>query len=232
MAKQSLEDKIKLIGFWVFSGVFWYLVISFFLLSDYPIQEQPFHNKKAYEVIKDALGLAAAFLAPVTAFVLFSDWREQFKASIKDEVMNQLYELNFKIRQELHILRLDLSRKKIDELEYKNRDEVLFNNIKIFENGIKRLVRVGLESTYTNNAEEVKKIFSSLKGIIASLHHHQTERYKLSENEIKKPINKEQITWHWNEINKNLDKFDQQISKLEVLVSNMDSWSFDDSISY
>lgn len=33
----------------------------------------------AYDVIKDALTLAAAFLAPIAAFVLFSDWRSEHK---------------------------------------------------------------------------------------------------------------------------------------------------------
>lgn len=231
MAKKTLEEKIKHVLIIFSIGTPAYIVLSLLLLNDYS-SDATFDPKKVYDVVKDGLILAATFLAPVAAFVLFSDWREQFKAGIKDEITSQLYELNFKIRQELHILRFDLSGKKIDELEYKNRNEVLFNNIKIFENGIKRLVRVGLVSTYTNNAEEVKIIFSSLKDTIASLHHHQTERYKLSEDEIKELINKEQITWHWNEINKNLEKFDQKFSKLEMLVSNMDSWSFDDSIFY
>ncbi|MDO7219833.1 hypothetical protein [Acinetobacter nosocomialis] len=75
MADKELKDKIKIVGFWTFGGVFWYLVISFFLLSDYPMQNFSFDNKKAYEVLKDALTIAAAFLAPVAAFVLFDDWR-------------------------------------------------------------------------------------------------------------------------------------------------------------
>ncbi|MBV6565909.1 hypothetical protein JL997_09060, partial [Acinetobacter baumannii] len=79
MAKKELKNKIKLVGFWTFGGVFWYLVISFFLLSEYPIQDFIFDHKKAYDVLKDALTIAASFLAPVAAFVLFTDWREQHK---------------------------------------------------------------------------------------------------------------------------------------------------------
>ncbi|HDX6075083.1 TPA: hypothetical protein RP427_003746, partial [Acinetobacter baumannii] len=75
----ELKNKIKLVGFWTFGGVFWYLVISFFLLSEYPIQDFIFDHKKAYDVLKDALTIAASFLAPVAAFVLFTDWREQHK---------------------------------------------------------------------------------------------------------------------------------------------------------
>ncbi|MEG8242850.1 hypothetical protein MKS77_14855 [Acinetobacter baumannii] len=46
MAKKELKNKIKLVGFWTFGGVFWYLVISFFLLSEYPIQDFIFDHKK------------------------------------------------------------------------------------------------------------------------------------------------------------------------------------------
>lgn len=77
MANKSLNEKFKIIGFWTFGGIFWYLLISFFLLSDYPLQDYPFNHKKTYEVLKDALTLAATFLAPVAAFILFTDWREQ-----------------------------------------------------------------------------------------------------------------------------------------------------------
>lgn len=82
--QKNLEQQIKNTCFWAFGGFFWYLVISFFLLSDYPIQEQTFNHKKAYEVIKDALGLVAAFVAPAIAVILFRDWREEH-ALIKNE---------------------------------------------------------------------------------------------------------------------------------------------------
>lgn len=64
--------------------------ISFFLLSDYPIQDYPFNHKKTYEVLKDALSLAAAFLAPVAAFVLFSDWRDQHRSISNEKVSRQI----------------------------------------------------------------------------------------------------------------------------------------------
>ncbi|WP_407411391.1 hypothetical protein [Acinetobacter sp.] len=90
MSKKNLKDKIRQVGFWTFSGVFWYLVISFFLLSDYPIQDQPFNGKDAYMVVKDALGLAAAFLAPVAAFMLFQDWREQHTKISNDQLSRKI----------------------------------------------------------------------------------------------------------------------------------------------
>ncbi|WP_252151137.1 hypothetical protein [Acinetobacter baumannii] len=71
MTKKSLNEKFKVIGFWIFAGIFWYLVIAFFLKSKYPIFNFSFNLDTAYDVLKDALTLAAAFLAPVAAFVLF-----------------------------------------------------------------------------------------------------------------------------------------------------------------
>ena len=79
MTKKTLEEKIKQVGFWTFGGICWYLVIAFFLKSSYPIYEYNLDRSIAYDVIKDALTLAAAFLAPIAAFVLFIDWKTQHK---------------------------------------------------------------------------------------------------------------------------------------------------------
>ncbi|WP_250621510.1 hypothetical protein [Acinetobacter pittii] len=91
MAKKFLNEKIKIIGFWTFGGIFWYLVIAFFLKSKYPIFDYNFNADQAYDVIKDALTLAAAFLAPVAAFVLFTDWREQHKEVALEKNTQETY---------------------------------------------------------------------------------------------------------------------------------------------
>ena len=91
MTKKTLEEKIKQVGFWTFSGVFSYLVIAFFLKSNYPIYEYSFNREDAYDAIKDALTLAAAFLAPVAAFVLFSDWREQHIEKLLEQESSEIY---------------------------------------------------------------------------------------------------------------------------------------------
>ncbi|MDC4746947.1 hypothetical protein NQ846_17795, partial [Acinetobacter baumannii] len=80
MDQDDLKDKIKKAIFGTLGGVLLYLVISFFLLSDYPLHFDHFDHKKTYEVLKDALSIAAAFLAPVAAFILFTDWRYQHSA--------------------------------------------------------------------------------------------------------------------------------------------------------
>ena len=70
MKKKTLEKQIRQVGFWTFIGIFSYMVMAFFLKSNYPIYEYDFNRSVAYDVIKDALTLGAAFLAPVAAFVL------------------------------------------------------------------------------------------------------------------------------------------------------------------
>ncbi|MFX5531978.1 hypothetical protein ABTD61_07370 [Acinetobacter baumannii] len=93
MLKKSLHDQIKIIGFWTFGGVFWYLVIAFFLKSKYPIFDYSFNLENAYDVIKDALTLAASFLAPVAAFVLFTDWRDEHRAISNEKLSKQISDI-------------------------------------------------------------------------------------------------------------------------------------------
>lgn len=151
MANKSLNDKIKIIGFWTFGGVFWYLVISFFLLSEYPIQNYSFDLKKAYEVLKDSLTLVAAFLAPVAAFVLFSDWREQHNKQVRNEfglkVFNQFEKFSKEIDQlgfiytELEYLLPDEAKDKMDPYRIPlGLDHPIFkNNEHLIKNFFKQL---------------------------------------------------------------------------------------------
>lgn len=148
MAKKKLEDQIKIIGYWLFGGVFWYLVVSFFLLSNYPIQDYLFDHQKAYDVLKDAFTLAAAFLAPITAFVLFTDWRSQHKAikneNLSVEILRILHKellpfFNLKAKREkdaksfnehqmqyhMHIANIFLM---VDEIESINDQSIFFKN--------------------------------------------------------------------------------------------------------
>lgn len=84
-----------------------YFIVGAFLKSDGP----NFDPAKTYDLIKDTLTLTATFLAPVAAFVLFSDWREQHEAqsieSDSTDVFNglnvledKLLNLNFAIDDE------------------------------------------------------------------------------------------------------------------------------------
>lgn len=91
MAKKTLKEKIERV-IWIFlTCTVAYIVCSLLLLNEYS-RAAVFDAKKVYDVIKDALTLAASFLAPVAAFVLFRDWRESHVA-IRDEALGiRIYE--------------------------------------------------------------------------------------------------------------------------------------------
>lgn len=78
MARKKLEDKIKRVGYFVGGGILGYLLISFFILSSFPLHQYLLDKKLAYDVLKDSLTIGAAFLAPIAAFVLFNDWRVEY----------------------------------------------------------------------------------------------------------------------------------------------------------
>ncbi|WP_166170183.1 hypothetical protein [Acinetobacter sp. SA01] len=64
-----------------------------------------FDPAKTYELIKDTLTLTATFLAPVAAFVLFSDWREPHVEKIIEDGSSKIYEgINNGINELLRIL--------------------------------------------------------------------------------------------------------------------------------
>jgi hypothetical protein len=88
MTSKKLEDKIKRVCYFIGGGVLGYLLISFIILSSFPWNHYLLDKKQAYDVLKDAFTLGAAFLAPVAAFVLFSDWRVQHKA-LKNEKLSE-----------------------------------------------------------------------------------------------------------------------------------------------
>ncbi|MDC4876170.1 hypothetical protein OHV84_18290 [Acinetobacter baumannii] len=108
MTKKSLNEKFKVIGFWIFAGIFWYLVIAFFLKSKYPIFNFSFNPDTAYDVLKDALTLAAAFLAPVAAFVLFSNWREQHIEVEIEKGGIELYERLMLVKNEISDIKSEI----------------------------------------------------------------------------------------------------------------------------
>ncbi|MCG5256906.1 hypothetical protein [Acinetobacter pittii] len=108
MTNKSINEKFKIVGFWTFCGIFWYLVIAFFLKSNYPIFNFRFNPSEAYDVLKDALTLAAAFLAPVAAFVLFSNWREQHIEVEIEKNGIELYERLILIKDEISRIESDM----------------------------------------------------------------------------------------------------------------------------
>ena len=87
MAKETLEKKIKLVWVWALILSIIYFAIGVYLKSD----GSKFDPSKAYELLKDTLTLTATFLAPVAAFVLFSDWRVQHRNLSNEKIALSLY---------------------------------------------------------------------------------------------------------------------------------------------
>ncbi|WP_291390777.1 hypothetical protein [Acinetobacter sp.] len=87
MAKKTLEEKIKLVCWWALGLTILYFLIGAWLISD----GSKFDPTKIYNLLKDTLTLTAAFLAPVAAFVLFSDWREQHIEKLLEQESSEIY---------------------------------------------------------------------------------------------------------------------------------------------
>jgi hypothetical protein len=87
MTKKTLEEKIKRVCLWAAGLTILYFLIGGWLTSDGP----NFDPSKTYDLLKDALTLTAAFLAPVAAFVLFSDWRIQHRNLSNEKQALNLY---------------------------------------------------------------------------------------------------------------------------------------------
>ncbi|MCW8041049.1 hypothetical protein [Acinetobacter entericus] len=87
MAKKTLEEKIKLVCWWALGLTILYFLIGAWLIGDGP----KFDPTKTYNLLKDTLTLTAAFLAPVAAFVLFSDWREQHIEKLLEQESSEIY---------------------------------------------------------------------------------------------------------------------------------------------
>ena len=107
MAKKTLEEKIKDIVFYATVFFILYLIIGFLIKSEW-LTSFTKSWVYAYELLRDALTLTAYFLAPVAAFVLFSNWREQHNKQIANEfalkVFNQFEALEQAIQKASFIL--------------------------------------------------------------------------------------------------------------------------------
>lgn len=114
MKNISFHEKIKKLFFW--EALFLIFFFIFSLVLNTSNFETHVTLPKIYELLKDLLTINAAFLAPIVAFILFSDWREQYNIQVIDKY---LIDLMIQLK-DMEIL---LNRKS------SNPDDNLFNNI-------------------------------------------------------------------------------------------------------
>ncbi|MFC2996447.1 hypothetical protein ACFODO_14490 [Acinetobacter sichuanensis] len=158
MSNKELENRILKVGMWIFTFFFWYLVIAFFLKSDYPIYNQPFNRKDAYEVLRDGLTLSAYFLAPAVACVLFNDWRSQHIEIKNEEVTQDIWKLVDRISVLLNFSGYALNSKDFNKNQYNIYQLIINLNTK------KDLLRLsGSEiKAYHNNLNELTSLLRKL----------------------------------------------------------------------
>lgn len=118
MKKKTLKDKIKQVYWGASAFTLLYFIIGAYLKSD----GTTFDPVKTYDLIKDALTLTATFLAPVAAFTLFDEWRDEHREKSHESLATQIY-LNIEATQ------LNIRKLIEDYLNSYNRDIDFYDRI-------------------------------------------------------------------------------------------------------
>lgn len=100
MAKKTLKEKINDVAFWIVIFLILYLIIGYLLESLW--LSKPLKLDELYDLLKDGLSVTAAFLAPVAAFILFSDWREQHNKQVRNEFALKVFTQFEALEKEIH----------------------------------------------------------------------------------------------------------------------------------
>ncbi|MBR7713726.1 hypothetical protein KC099_11015 [Acinetobacter nosocomialis] len=124
MDSRKLEDKIKRVFYFIVGGIVVYLLISFTILSSFPWYPYQLNKKLAYDVLKDAFTIGAAFLVPIAAFVLFTDWRVEHKIKSTLQLLDDMKNLSYDIKNELGFYQAKIIKEKeIPIKEFRNRED-------------------------------------------------------------------------------------------------------------
>lgn len=209
MTKKTLEEKIELVWIWALILSVVYFAIGAYLKSDGP----KFDPSKTYELLKDTLTITASFLAPVAAFVLFSDWRlEHVEKKVETDSESIVRELNA-IFLKLYEVRMTICTEKTrDEdgaLEINKVNDLLQVELLIVSNNIQRLKSV------KDNTSEFEKL---AKALVVSLGIIRGQFFKIQNAYhtnylLNKPYN---YLTPLAEISRNLDKNKAIVTALSV----------------
>lgn len=172
MAKKTLEEKIKDVGFWTVIFFILYLIIGY-LLESLWLSNSPTLNK-IYELLKDGLGITAAFLAPVAAFVLFSDWKKEHVEkkldSMADKLSIDINDIELFLWQSHYKPAISIKEYEVNLVEHPSKGS-LFNMRKNLDNDIniikglntKTLLLVSQLSDFVKYAHEIEDKIKLLK---------------------------------------------------------------------
>lgn len=88
MSKKTLKEKINDVAFWAIIFLILYLIVGYLLESLW--LSKPLKLDGIYDLLKDGFGITAAFLAPVAAFVLFVDWKDEHRAKSNEKLSAEI----------------------------------------------------------------------------------------------------------------------------------------------
>lgn len=123
MKNKNLSEKIQDLVFWTVVFLILYFITAFLLKSSW--LQVALTLPETYEILKDSLTITATILAPVTALLLFSDWREQHVLTLIDTASRKIAEDIY----DLYILTV--------QAYYKDPIQINEHDIQLYEHSIK-----------------------------------------------------------------------------------------------
>lgn len=99
MKKKTLKEQINDAVFWLIIFFIVYLVMGYLIQSSW-LSNVP-EVQEIYDIAKDGLSIAAAFFAPVAAFILFSDWRAQHEDLATETESTKIFNILCELKDKL-----------------------------------------------------------------------------------------------------------------------------------
>lgn len=224
MAKKTLEEKIKNVSWYTLGLSILYFSIGGWLKSD----GFHFDPAKTYDLIKDTLTLTAAFLAPVAAFILFSDWREEHRVKLLyssiDEIKKLVREIEDALsRIKMNIYQRDLKQKELISVAESTLLQKLLTtlsrlyidiNIEIKDDDLEKFT--SLINTFGLKVNEAKNKlgiveYSSLK----------INQLRAEDTNLREEQNTEEITFYFQLFDENLSAYEEYYKEVKAISDQM-----------
>lgn len=184
MSSTSLKEKISDLIFWTIIFFILYIIVAYLLESSW--LKIRVALPEVYGFIKDGLSITAGLLAPISALILFSDWKEQHVLKLVDEAA-------WKISEDIHDLYI-LSMQAF----YKEPLEVSEDDIKLYEHSskgslhdLRRSIEIKekIIKNYVGKNNDIVRMLTNLRELSLRLENHirikKHSTYKLKIEEEK-----------------------------------------------